>query len=155
MGWNADSKLAERIRERVAQVVLYELQDPRIAFTTITRVKLARDLSRCEIFYSVLGTEGDKSKTRHALNEARGYVQREVAKVLRTRTVPHMVFEYDPAIDGAMRVEELLKQVESEKQPSDPTASPEPPAGGAGDERRDDRAPDEEDDDGGSRSDRR
>lgn len=156
MGWSSDSKLAERIRERVAQVVLYELQDPRIGFTTITRVKLARDLSRCEIFYSVLGTEGEKSKTRHALSEARGYVQREVAKVLRTRTVPHMVFEYDPAIDGAMRVEELLKQVEAEH--PKPEAPVEPTDSEAGDDSdatsRPDDSGDEESDDGRARRDR-
>lgn len=156
MGWSSDSKLAERIRERVAQVVLFELQDPRIAFTTITRVKLAKDLSRCEIFYTVLGSEGDKSKTRHALDEARGYVQREVAKVLRTRTVPHMVFVFDPAIDGAMRVEELLRQVGSESNKADESAKAGQTTDESGSDARDPNAEShEEDDDGGSRSDRR
>jgi ribosome-binding factor A len=151
MGWNAESRVAERIRERVAQVVLFELGDPRIAFTTITRVKLARDFSRCEVFYSVLGTDGDRSKTKHALDEARGYVQREVAKVLRTRTVPHLVFQYDPAIEGAMRVDELIRQAGAER-----VGDPPAPSEGA----TDPAAPDahgnetEDQDDGESRRDR-
>jgi ribosome-binding factor A len=133
VGWNADSKLAERIRERVAQIVLFELQDPRIAFTTITRVKLARDLSRCEVFYSVLGSEGDKSKTKHALDEARGFIQHTLGKVLRTRTVPHLVFQYDDSIDGSMRVDHLLKDLDAERrargelpESEAPEATPEP-----------------------------
>jgi ribosome-binding factor A len=150
VGWSADSRLAERIRERVAQVVLFELQDPRIAFTTITRVRLAKDNSTCEVYYSVLGSDGDRSKTRHALNDARGHVQREVGRILRTRTVPRLSFTEDPSIEGQFRLEGLLKGIESEREanPGDAEAS----AAAAGErpdgEAEDDADADDEDDGG-------
>lgn len=121
MGWNADSRLAERIRERVAQIVLFELQDPRIGFLTVTRVRLARDLSICEVFYSVLGGDGDRSKAKHALTAASGHVQRELGRILRTKTIPRLSFQYDPAIDGQFRLEGLLDGLKKERGEADST----------------------------------
>jgi len=126
VGWSADSRLAERIRERVAQIVLYELQDPRIAFVTVTRVRLARDQSVCEVFYSVLGSDADRTKTDRALHDARGFIQREVGKILRTRNIPRLSFSYDPAIEGQFRIEGLLREAAamSPSAPSDEPAAP-------------------------------
>lgn len=119
MSWSADSRLAERIRQRVANCVLFELQDPRISFITITRVRLAKDLSVCTVFYSVFGTAAERSKTEHALRDARGFVQRVVAKVLHTRTTPHLDFEYDHSIEGGLRMGQLLDQLKEERGESD------------------------------------
>ena len=121
MGWSEESRLAARIRERVANVVLFELQDPRIepGRVTITRVRLSRDLSRCTAYFSVYGSESDRSKIQHALNDAAGHVQRELGKVLRTRTVPHLGFEYDEAIEGGMRVTGLLDRLKAERGDAD------------------------------------
>ncbi len=124
-----NSRLSEKIRERVSQVVLFELGDPRIAFTTITRVKLARDLSTVQVFFSVFGTAGQRSATQHALEDARGHVQREMAKVLHTRSVPHLTFVYDESIEGGLRMGELFKKLESERPPAAEPTEP-PPAEG-------------------------
>ena len=124
MSWSADSRLAEKIRQRVANCVLFELQDPRIAFVTITRVRLAKDLSRCQVYYSVLGSEADRAKTEHALKDARGFVQRVVAKVLRTRATPHLEFELDPAIEGGFRMGRLLDQLKDERGEDDEQDDP-------------------------------
>ncbi len=115
MSWSAESRLAEKIRARVANVVLFELQDPRIHLVTITRVRLKKDLSVCTVYYSVLGTEGQRSRTAHALRDAAGFVRREVAKVLRTRVTPQIAFQYDDAIEGGFRMSALLKQLEEER----------------------------------------
>lgn len=115
MSWSAESRLAEKIRERVANCVLFELQDPRISFITVTRVRLARDMSRCRVFYSVLGTPAERNKTARALKDAAGFVQREVAKILRTRVTPHLEFAYDDAIEGGMRVVSMLDRLKEER----------------------------------------
>jgi len=115
MGWSADSRLAERIRERVANVVLFELQDPRITFPTITRVRLSKDRSACKVFFSVLGSEADRTKTTKALEDARGFIQREVAKVLHVRAMPILSFHYDESVEGGLRMEGLLNNLKNER----------------------------------------
>ena len=116
MGWTEESRVAARIRERVAQIVLFELQDPRIepARVTVTRVKVSRDLAYCDVFYSVLGDEGDRSKVAHALSDATRHIRREVGKVLRTRTIPRLRFRPDPAVEGGLRMGELLRRLKEE-----------------------------------------
>ena len=102
-------RLQSRIKERVAMVIMRDLADPRIGLITITRVKLAKDLTHCTIYFSVLGGDADRSRSTHALDDGRGYIQREVARILRTRTTPHLEFEYDPSVEGSVRVSRLLR----------------------------------------------
>ena len=121
MGWSADSRLAEKIRERVANVVLFELQDPRITFPTITRVRLSKDRSACKVFFSVLGTDADRTKTTMALEDARGFVQREVAKVLHIRSMPILSFHYDDSVEGGLRMEGLLNDLKNQRDEAEST----------------------------------
>lgn len=131
MGWDRNNKLSAIIQEKVAQIVLYRLKDPRMGFVTITRAKLSKDHSQCEIYYSVLGTEGDRSATQHALDDACGHVQSEIGRTLRMRQTPHLRFIFDESIEGAIRVNNLLKELSDERAQRDPSS--EPPAADAED----------------------
>ena len=86
--------------EKVAILIRRDLHDPRIGLITLTEVKLSRDLVDCEIRYSILGSQADRSKCQHALAQSTGYLQREIGKTLRTRLVPKFTFVYDESIEG-------------------------------------------------------
>jgi ribosome-binding factor A len=103
------SRLQELIKQRVSEVIQFELADPRIGIVTITKVKLSKDMSRCIVSYSTLGGPAQKSKCAHALESSRGYVQRAVAGIMKTRVVPHLTFAFDNAIEGSIRVTQLLR----------------------------------------------
>ena len=122
-------KLSEVIRQRAAHVILYELKDPRMGFVTITRVKLAPDLSFATIFWSVIGGAGERSKTSHALESARLFVQHRVAEGLRTRTAPQLAFEFDESVEGAIKMGALLKDLREQRgEPPPDAAAGSPPA---------------------------
>jgi ribosome-binding factor A len=100
---------------RASEIVQHELSDPRLTFVTITRVDLASDLSHGVIFWSTLGEGGQRSKVEHALRDAAGFVQSEIAKAFRTRRTPHIVFKFDKSIEGASRVAGILDAIKKER----------------------------------------
>jgi ribosome-binding factor A len=108
-------KLAKRIKERSSEILLHEMNDPRFGFVTVTRVKLSRDLKHCLVFYSVLGSEADRSKIAKALDHARGFIQKKVAAVLHTRSTPHLAFRYDESVEGSIRVSRLIDEITRER----------------------------------------
>jgi ribosome-binding factor A len=108
-------KLTHLVHRRASEVILYELNDPRLGFVTISRVKLSGDLRHATIFYSVVGTDGDRSKTEHALEHARGHVQSEIARVMHTRVTPIVRFEYDEGVAGSIRVSRILDELREER----------------------------------------
>ncbi|MBM4014813.1 MAG: 30S ribosome-binding factor RbfA [Planctomycetes bacterium] len=118
-------KLAEQIRFRAANILLHEMKDPRIGFLTVTRVELASDLVTCTIYWSVIGTPGDRSKTAHALADAKGFLQRRIAEGLATRSAPQITFAFDESVAGAIKMTDLLKQLRSERgEPAVDAAAP-------------------------------
>ncbi len=125
-------RLSEVVKQRASQVILYELKDPRLGFITVTRVKLARDLTMCTVFWSVMGTAGEKSKTAHALEDARGFIQSAVAKAMGTRKTPRLTLKFDPSLGHAQKVHELLAKIRREKG-EDPEPSGEAGPGDTGD----------------------
>lgn len=102
------AKIAARIKERVAHCIEFELSDPRSAFITLTRVEVSPDLSQARVYYSVLGEEADRSKAQHMLEDASGFVQRKVARVLRTRRVPRLKWQYDESIEYAAHMNSAI-----------------------------------------------
>ena len=141
----SNQRLTEVIRQRAAHVILFELRDPRMGFVTITKVKLAPDMSTCVIYWSVIGTAGDKSKTMHALEHARVFVQRRVAEGLRTRSAPVLSFEFDPSVEGSIKMGGLLKSLRDERGETSPPAAEAAPVEGEEDGDEDEEAGEGED----------
>ena len=108
-------RIQELIKHRVAEVIDQELSDPRRGLITVTKVRVDREMMSCEVFWSLLGDEKARRLNARMLDDARAFVQREVAAVLHTRTVPHLRFRYDESIEGAVRIDNLLADLRRER----------------------------------------
>lgn len=104
------ARLEARIQERAAYCLQFEVNDPRASFITITRVELAPDITSGKIFYSVLGADADKSKAEHMLKSAAGFIQRQVARVLDVRRMPHLKWVYDESMQRAADIDQLIRE---------------------------------------------
>lgn len=116
-------KLTHLVHRRAGEVIAFELKDPRIGFVTVSRVKLSKDLRHAVIYYSVVGSDAERTKTAHALDQAKGYVQGRIATAMNTRVTPQIRFEFDEAVEGAVRVSQLLNELREqrgEEEPFDP-----------------------------------
>jgi ribosome-binding factor A len=102
-------RLADQIRGEVAGMITAELKDPRIGFTTVTRVELSHDLYHARVWVSVLGDEAAQQRTLEGLSSAAGYVRHEVSHRLRLRRVPELIFVLDRGPEEASRIEALLR----------------------------------------------
>jgi ribosome-binding factor A len=119
------ARLQERIRERAAHCLQFEINDPRASFITITRVELAHDISYAKIFYSVLGDATDRSRAEHMLKSAAGFIQRQVARVLETRRVPHMHWIFDGSTEQAADMDRLIREARERDRAINPALGPE------------------------------
>jgi len=50
-------RIAETLREEIAQIVGYELEDPQLAMITVTDVRVADDLRDASVYVTVEGDE--------------------------------------------------------------------------------------------------
>ena len=109
-------KVNELIRVVVADAVV-DLKDPRIGFLTITGAETSPDLRHAVIFYSVLGTDQEKSDTADALQHASSRIQRAIGSETRLRYTPKLEFRVDPSIDEGLRISRILAEMaEAEEQ---------------------------------------
>lgn len=103
-------RLGQQIREEISNLLLSELKDPRIGFTTITGVRLTPDLRQAHIYVSVLGTREQQQQTLSGLIAARAFIRHELAQRLRVHHVPELRFELDSSIEYGAHIEELIEQ---------------------------------------------
>ncbi len=120
-----NARIEARIQERAAYCVEFELKDPRAAFITVTRVEVSDDLSSARIFYSVYGTEADRTRVAHMLEDAGGFIRKQVGRVLRTRRVPHMRWVYDDSIEYSANMERTISEALQRDRQVNPQAHPE------------------------------
>lgn len=103
-------KMADLIREVIAQRLQKGLRDPRMGFVTITDVQVTGDLQHASIFYTVLGDEIDRRDTAIALTAATGMLRSEVGKNITARLTPSLEFVPDGIPENAAAIENLLRE---------------------------------------------
>lgn len=104
-------KVANAIRKEMSTILREDLKDPRIGFTTITKVEITPDLRNAKIYYSVLGNEKVKKGTEVALNNAKGYIRTLVGNRIKLRLVPEIAFLVDRTYEHQDRIDEILGQI--------------------------------------------
>lgn len=121
-------QIARRIQAKLAQILLYEMKDPRSSFITITEVEINADLTVCKVYWSAMDRSA-RAKTTAMLKHAHGFLRTEVAQDIQLRTAPQLEFIFDERLERADRIEAILREVlpegsatESPKADEDETA---------------------------------
>ena len=81
-------KLADQIKVIVAEMLERRIKDPRLGFVTVTDVSLTGDSREATVFYTVLGTDAEKTDTAVALASATGLIRSHVGKQLGMKFTP-------------------------------------------------------------------
>ncbi len=111
------SERMRRVNESLRKVLadgVERLGDPSIGFVTITGVRATTDFSQATVYVSVLGSAKRRERSLQALERAHGVLQKGIARELRLRRTPQLIFQYDETVDRALRMNELLDQVAPE-----------------------------------------
>lgn len=107
-------KVAEAIRKEASLIIHEELKDPRLGFVTVTKVELTPDLRFAKIFYSVLGKEMERKKTKEALDSASGFIRKILCQRIKLKFAPEIVFCEDKSSEYSVRIQELLDQLKEQ-----------------------------------------
>jgi ribosome-binding factor A len=103
-------KLADRIREIVAEALDKRVKDPRLGFVTVTDTRVTNDLQHATVFYTVFGDASEKAASAAALESAKGVLRSEVGRRTGVRLTPTLEFVPDAVPENAAHIEELLKE---------------------------------------------
>jgi ribosome-binding factor A len=115
-------RVDEAIRQVLGDAVAGDLKDPRVGFVTVTDVRTSPDLSHARVYVSVLGDAGgaggvstpeERETTLEGLRSAHGFLQARIAGELHLKRTPTLEFSYDDTTDRALRVEELIEEIDS------------------------------------------
>lgn len=105
-------KVGDLLRDEISFLIQRGLKDPRIGFTSITRVDVSPDIRYATVFVSVLGTESEQSETLVALNNASGFIRHELGPKLTMRNIPMVSFRLDRSMEHAENVARLLREID-------------------------------------------
>jgi ribosome-binding factor A len=99
-----------RVNELVREVVADELEridDERLELVTITGVHVDPDLRHAVVWFSSLRGGVVEVLTAHRVR-----LQRAIARQVRMKRTPELVFRPDPAIASGRRVEDILRELQ-------------------------------------------
>lgn len=109
-------RIAEQLREELADIIAHDLSDPRLHFITVTRVDVSGDLKYADVYVSVLGSDEEEAESLEALQHANAYIRTLIAQRLPLRRVPELRFQVDVALENTMRIWELLEEIDDESE---------------------------------------
>lgn len=104
-------RLAGTLREEIAEVVGFELDDPRVSMVTVTEVSISDDLRDAKVYVLIDGTEDEIKSALRALHNAAIFVRQQVAMNLSMRFAPHLHFVRDSAEENASRISSILSDL--------------------------------------------
>lgn len=104
-------RVAEAIRQTVAEFLTGNVRDPRVGFVTVTAVEVSADLGHARVRVSVMGSDEEKVTSLEGLASAARFLRAQVAKELPLRTTPELHFELDRGLEHAQRIDQVLRNL--------------------------------------------
>ena len=101
-------RVAAQIQKELAQLIQFEVKDPRIGLVTVSAVEVSRDLSHAKVFITLMERDRSVEDALKGLNSASGYMRRELGKRMMMRSVPNLHFVYDASAERGANLSALI-----------------------------------------------
>lgn len=100
----------ELLKQELGKVILTEIEFPKDALVTITRVQTSSNLIQAKVYISVM-PEDRISKVLQILNQQIFNLQQVINKRLKMRPIPKIKFMEEKETKKAEEIEKLLEEI--------------------------------------------
>ncbi|MEW6027266.1 MAG: 30S ribosome-binding factor RbfA [Planctomycetota bacterium] len=114
MNNNRMGRVASELQKEISRIILYEMNDPRLGFITVTRTEPSPDLQCAKVFVTVLGNEAACKTSIDLLNNAANYIHSTLNKRIKLRYIPKLSFHFDNIVEEEQAVYRLLDKISQE-----------------------------------------
>lgn len=103
-------RIASNFVKEISYILANQIKDSDIRFVTVTDCKVTNDLSFAKVYVTVFNQE-KIDETIKALNNAAGFIRKQLADRVEVRHIPELSFVYDESIDYGKKIENIIEQI--------------------------------------------
>lgn len=104
-------RVADQIQRDLAEIIAYELKDPRVGMITITEVQVTPDYAHAKVFFTMLNDDPEAvKKTVAGLHTAAGYIRGQLGRRLTIHAIPELHFVHDSSTARGMELSKLIDE---------------------------------------------
>jgi ribosome-binding factor A len=108
-------RIADRIREELSDLMIKDIQDPRISGISVTDVTVDRELDYANIYVSSIEGSARAPEVLAGLAHAQGFLRTELARRIKLRSFPRLRFHWDATFERAETMERLFASLQAEE----------------------------------------
>jgi len=108
-------RIADRIRLELSEMLIRELNDPRLKQIYITDVNIDRELAYANIYVSAIEGVSRSKDVLAGLESASPFIKRTLASRVELRAFPRLRFHWDMTPENADRIEKKLAEIREKK----------------------------------------
>ena len=107
-------RLESNALRELAILLRQDAKNQKLSNITVTEVRITKDLSYMTVFYTFY--QGNEEAYQKALDDCKGYLRSSLAKKLKARKMPDLIFKRDTSLDYGNHIDDLLIEIhEKEK----------------------------------------
>ncbi len=107
-------RISDRIRNELAEMLIREIQDPRLTGISVTDVKVDRELAYADIYVSAVEGHERSREVLEGLHSAAGFLRHALSERVDLRVFPRLRFHWDPTPERADHIERVLATLRDE-----------------------------------------
>jgi ribosome-binding factor A len=108
MDEHRSQRVSEAVKEELAELIGFEMDDPRLRSVTVTDADVSPDMRHAHVKVAI--ADGAPRDVLVALEHAKNFLRRELAARINLRRIPELHFETDTHPDADSRIEFLLRR---------------------------------------------
>lgn len=118
-GFSRQERVASQVRRELAALIDGELKDPRIGMISITGVEVTPDYAHAKVYFSSLAGCEHVDEILAGLENASGFLRRELGRRVRIHTTPQLHFIFDPSLERGAELTKLIQEAVTISQDSE------------------------------------
>lgn len=104
-------RVADQIQRDLAELIAFELKDPRVGMITLTEVQVTPDYAHAKVFFTTLNDDPEAIKNASAgLSKAAGFLRGQLGRRLTIHTLPELHFVHDNSTARGMALSKLIDE---------------------------------------------
>ncbi|RVU54173.1 30S ribosome-binding factor RbfA [Anaerosphaera multitolerans] len=105
-------QISQEVKKSLSDIIQNKVKDPRIPeIISVSHVEVTNDLSFAKVHISIFSTDVEMDEVLEGLNNAKGFIKKELSKSVKLRAMPDLIFIGDESIELGIKMAKLIDEV--------------------------------------------